>query len=131
MSFSFSAFLAAAESAFTTVVTDVAPLVPLAEQVAGAVGTFVPGAGPTIALIEAGANSVAAIAPTAIADAQSAVATGKKILSDLAPAVTSLEATFDKLFHITPTPQGLLVTAKTTSATAPAAAIAPPGNAVS
>lgn len=132
MSFSFSAFLAAAESAFTTVVTDVAPIIPLAEQVAGVVGTFVPGAGPTIALIEAGANSVAAIAPTAIADAQSAIATGQKILADMTPEISSLEATFDKIFHITPTPQGLLLTAKTTSATAPAAAIAPPpGNAVS
>lgn len=131
MSFSFAAFLAAAESAFTTVVTDVAPIIPLAEQAGTVVSALVPGAAPTIAAIEAGAASIAAIAPTAISDVQSAIATGQKILADVTPEISSLEATFDKIFHITPTPQGLLVTAKTTSATAPAAAIAPPGNAVS
>ncbi len=131
MSFSFAAFFQAAESAYTTVVTDAAPIIPLVEEGASVVGALVPGATPTISAVEAGAASVAAIAPTAIADVQAAVATGKKIITDMTPEVASLESIFDQIFHITPTPQGLLVTAKTTAATAPAASIAPPGAAVS
>ena len=133
MSFSFSAFLASAESAFASFQTVAAPLEQLAQTAAPIVESLVPASVPAISAIEAGAASIAAIAPNAMNDAQSAIAVGKQIVADGHPLLTQLENLFGSLFHTSTAPGGVVVlTPKTSAATAPVTAIAPPpGNAKS
>ena len=133
MSFSFSAFLTSAESAFASFQIVAAPLEQLAQTAAPIVEALVPASVPAISAIEAGAASIAAIAPNAMNDAQSAIAVGKQIVADGHPLLTQLESLFGSLFHTSTAPGGVVVlTPKTSAATAPVAAIAPPpGNAKS
>lgn len=131
MSFSWTGLLAAAKSAITTISADAGPILQAGEALAPAIA-LIPGAGPIIATVETGAATIAKIAPTAVADATSAFAAGEKIIADASPVITELESIFDSIFHITTTPTGVVVlTPKTSTATAPAAAVAPPGNALS
>ena len=133
MSFSLSALLVSAESAFASFQTIAAPLESLAQTAAPIVEELAPQSVPVISAIEAGAASIAAIAPSALNDAQAAIAVGKQIVADGHPLLTQLESLFGSLFHTSTAPGGVVVlTPKTSAATAPASSIvAPPGNAKS
>ena len=133
MSFSFSALLTSAESAFKSFETVATPLIGLAETAAPIVETLVPSSAPIISAVEAGAASIAAVAPSALNDAQAAIAVGKQVIADGNPLLTQLEGLFSSLFHTTAAPGGaVLLTPVTSAATAPASSIvAPPGSAKS
>lgn len=119
----FSNLATYAEQAFTTVVADVKPLIPLAEEAATVAGTLIPSAAPIINTVEAAANSVVAIAPTAISDAQSAISVIQKAAADATPLFLELEAAFAKLFGQTKAGQAVVLTPVTSAATAPAASV--------
>lgn len=131
MSFSWSTLLSSAESALSTIAVDAGPIVQAGSALAPVID-LIPGTAPVVTAIEAGAAAITAIAPAAVQDATNAIAAGQKIVSDASPIITEFESIFDTLFHITPTPTGAVLTAKTSAPTAPAAAIAAaPGNALS
>ena len=109
MSFSFSAFLASAESAFASFQTIAAPLENLAQTAAPIVEAMVPASVPVISAVEAGAASIAAIAPNAMADASAAINVGKQIVADGHPLLTQLEGLFGSLFHTSTAPGGVIV----------------------
>ena len=60
-------------------------------------------------------------------------AVGKQVVADAHPLLTQLESLFGSLFHTSTAPGGVVIlTPKTSAATAPVASIvAPPGNAKS
>jgi hypothetical protein len=120
MSFSFSAFFAAAESALASAFTVAKPIIALAEQAAPIVETFVPSITPVVVAVEAGVASIVAIAPNAVNDAMSVIAAGKAAYDDLAPSLLDLETSLSKLFHMTVMPGGqtIVLNAKTSAATA-------------
>lgn len=98
----------AAETALTDVITGGEAIAPVAAAI--------PGAAPVVAAVETGANAVLA-----------AITAGRAIVTAASPEISSLAAIFESLFHITPTPGGLLQTAKTsvaTVSTTPAATVA-------
>lgn len=101
MSFSFSGLLAAAE----TVLTDVQ----VGETAITPVVAAIPGAGPILAGAEA-----------ATAAALALIKAGQGIASSGTPLITEIETIFDGLFHITHTPQAIVLTPKTTAGTKPA-----------
>lgn len=127
MSFSFSDFFTAAENAFAVIVNDAAPVVQLAESAAPVIATLIPSTAPVISAVEAGVASITKIAPTAVSDAQSAIAAGRKILADGSPVVAELESIFGFLFHSEPTSTVIVVAPKTAAASVP---VAPPGPAL-
>ena len=123
MSFSFSGLLAWGKTALSTVAADAAPILQAGEALAPVI-SLIPGAGPIIAQVEAGAASIATIAPTAVADATAVFTAGEKIVSDMTPELTQLEAAFESIFHVNALPGGTVVlTPKTSSATVPVTAI--------
>ena len=121
MSFSFASLFASAEAAFSSFQTVAAPLESLAAAAAPVVESLVPSSIPIINGIEAGAASIAAVAPNALTDATAAINVGKQIIADGAPLLTQLEGIFGSLFHTSTAPGGVVVlTPKTTAATVPA-----------
>lgn len=88
-------------------------LAPAAQAVGSVASALVPSIAPEIA-------AVTALAPSAISDVASVVAAGKSAATAMGPAITDLETAITNLFHITPTPTGVVLTAKTTTATVPA-----------
>lgn len=126
--FSFASLFAAAESAFVSFQTVAKPLESIAQTAAPIVEALVPSTVPVISAVEAGAASIAAVAPNALSDATAAISVGKQIVADGSPILTELEGIFSSIFHATPAPGGaVLLTPKTTAATIPAA----PGAALS
>jgi len=101
MSFSFSGFLAAAKTVLTAVQVGEAEIAPIAAAI--------PGAAPILA--GAGDATTAALA---------LIAAGQNIAVSGTPLITELETIFDGLFHVTLTPQAVVLTPKTTAATQPA-----------
>jgi hypothetical protein len=134
MSFSFSAFFAAAESALASAYTVAKPIVALVRQAEPIVEAFVPSSVPVIIGIEAGVKSIEAMAPNAVRDATNVIAAGRSAYADIAPSLLALETAFSDLFHMNVMPGGqtIILTAKTSAATAAVPAIPPaPGNALS
>ena len=133
MSFSFASLLSAAESAFASFQSVAKPLEAVATTAAPVVEAVFPATTPAISAVEAGAASIAAVAPNALADASAAISVGKQIVADGAPLLTQLEGLFSGLFHLSTAPGGVVVlTPKTSAATVPASAIpAAPGKALS
>ena len=113
----FQSLLAGAEKALIAIGPSVGPALHAAESAIPIVEALVPKATPTIEAIKAGAASISAVAPTAVQDAQDIIAHGKKTYADIGPAIHALESVFAGLFHVTPTPQGIVLTPKTTAAT--------------
>lgn len=131
MAFSWSTLLSAAKSAITTISADAGPVLQAGEALAPVIG-LIPGAGPIIAGAETAVATITSIAPTAIADATAGFNAVEKIIADGSPVITEFESIWDSIFHATVTPTGtVILTPKTSTATAPAASVAPPGNAVS
>ncbi len=131
MSFSFASLFASAESALAAIMPVVTPLETVAAELAPAVEALVPASVGPIEAIKAGAAAITALAPTAITDTTAAIAAGQKIVADAHPAITELESIFNGLFHVTATPQAIVLTPKTTAPTVAAPLAPPPGNAVS
>lgn len=126
---SFEGFFVSAENAYQTITPEIAPAVALLKGAASVVATLDPAAAPVIGAIEAGAASIAAVAPTAIADASTLIANGRQAVTDIGPALTTLLTSLEGLFTATPAPGGaVILTPKTSAATAPAASIAPPAS---
>ena len=121
MSFSFSALFASAENALKALSPIVGPAISAAEAAAPVVEALVPSTVPVITAIEAGAASITAIAPTAINDANVLIDAGKQAYADLGPQVAALEKALAGLFHFEAVGQGVMLTPKTTAATAPVA----------
>lgn len=131
MSFSWTGLLNAAKSAITVISADAGPVLQAGEALAPVI-SMIPGAGPIIAGAETAAAAITQVAPTAIQDASAIFAAGEKIITDGSPVLTELESVWDSIFHVTTTPTGtVILTPKTSTATAPAASVAPPGNALS
>ena len=129
MSFSFASLFATAEAAFSAFQSVAGPLESLASTAAPVVEALVPSSVPVISGIEAGAASIAAVAPNALTDAKLAISVGKQIVSDGGPLLSKLESICDSIFHVSTAPGGVVVlTPKTTAATVPAA---PPAGALS
>ena len=129
MSFSFASLFASAKSAFTSFQSVAAPLESLASTAAPVIEELVPSSVPIISGIEAGAASIAAVAPNALSDATAAINVGEQIIADGHPLLTQLEAIFGNLFHASTAPGGVVIlTPKTSAATVPAA---PPVGALS
>ncbi len=123
MSFSLASLFASAESALASFETVAAPLQSVASSLVPVVETLAPSTAPTINAVTAGSASIAAVAPAAVQDVTSAIAAGKQAYADIGPAITGLEAIYDKLFHVTAAPGGVVIlTPKTTAATVPAPA---------
>lgn len=120
MSFSFASLLASAESALASIMPVIQPLEKIATTLAPVVETLIPATAPIINAVEKGAASITAIAPTAVQDATTVIAVGKKIVSDGAPLLAELEAVFNSIFHVQQAGQSIVLTPKTTAATAPA-----------
>jgi hypothetical protein len=115
-------FFASAEKAYQTVAPEIAPAGALLEEGASVVSALVPSTAPVINTVELAANSVAAVAPTAIADANALIADGRAAAANLGPAFSTVVASLEGLFHATPAPGGaILLIPKTTAATVPAA----------
>ena len=89
-----------------TVLTDVQTGAEAISPVAAAI----PGAGTVVTAVEGAA-----------AAANTAITAGEAIIAAASPEIAQLEALFDSLFHITPTPQATVLTPTTTAATTPAA----------
>ena len=115
MSFSFSGLFASAENALKAL----APAIPAAEAIAGVTETLVPSTAPVINAVEAGAATISALAPTAVNDATAVINAGKQAYTDLGAPLLALEQSLASLFHMTPVGQSVVLTPKTTSATAP------------
>jgi len=126
MSNGLETFFGKLATAAKAAITDIQPFVPIAQEIGGAVGALVPGAAPVIAGIEAGAASIAALAPAAVQNAQTAITAVESIAAAASPEFTTLESWFDKIFHITPVPGGVVLTAKTSTATVPTTAALTP-----
>lgn len=125
MAFSWAALLAGAKSALSTIAADAAPIEQAVGSLLPVVG-LIPGAGPVVTAIEAGGALISQIAPTAVADATTAFGSIEKIVADAHPAITQLESLWDQIFHINVMPGGTVVlTPKTSTATAPVASIDP------
>lgn len=125
----FDGFFALAEKAYQTVAPEIGPAINLAEEGASVVSALVPSAAPAINTVELAAKSVAAVAPTAIADAAGLIADGRAAAANLGPALSTVVASLEGLFHATPAPGGaILLTPKTTAATVP---VAPPAGVLS
>lgn len=87
-----------AETALTDVITGGEAMAPVAAAI--------PGAAPVLTAVEGGATAVLA-----------AIKAGRAIVTAAAPEISSIAALLESLFHITPTPGGMLLTAKTSVAT--------------
>lgn len=115
-----SSFFASILAGAKTVLTDVQPMINLAEGVAPVVAATIPGAGPVIAAAESGISAVEAVAPQIAASAQAAIKAGEDVIAAGHPLVTQLEGAFSSLYHMWIGPSGTVVlTPKTTVATAP------------
>jgi hypothetical protein len=121
MSFSFSALFASAENALKALAPIAGPVISAAEAAAPVVEALVPSTAPVITAIEAGAASITAIAPTAINDANALITAGKQAYSDIGPQLAKLEEALAGLFHFSTVGQSVVLTPKTTAATAPVA----------
>lgn len=117
----FETLFTTAEKALTEITPIVQPVVTAAEELAPIVKTIVPSAAPVIDVVTAAKNSIEAVAPTAVQDATAAINVARQAYTDLGPAVAALEASIGSLFHVTATPQAIVLTPKTTAATVPAA----------
>lgn len=125
MAFSWSTLVASAESALSTIAADAAPIEQAVGSLLPVVG-LIPGAAPVVSAVEAGGALITKIAPTAVADANAAFASVKQIVADGAPVLTQLESLWDQIFHVNVVPGGtVILTPKTSTATAPAASIDP------
>jgi len=127
MSFSFSALFASAENALKAL----APAIPAVEAIAGVTETLVPSTAPVINAVEAGAASISALAPTAVQDATAMINAGRQAYTDLGSPLMALEQSLASLFHFSTVGQSVVLTPKTTAATAATAPVSPPGNALS
>jgi hypothetical protein len=77
-------------------------------EIAAVVTPLVPGSASAVSSVEKATANVAAL-----------VTQGQKIVDEFEPEEADLETILDALFHTTRTPQGLLLTPKTTAATIP------------
>lgn len=108
MSNIFETIFNAAETALTDVITGGEAIAPVASAI--------PGAGAVVSEVQTGASAVLA-----------ALNAGRAIVAAAAPEVSSMAALIESIFHVTPTPGGLVLTAKTsvaTVSTTPAATVA-------
>lgn len=98
MSFSFKSLFALAKTVITDVATGAEAMAPVASVIPGG------------AAIDAAVASAAQVA-------NDAVDAGQALVTALTPELAQVEALLDSLFHVTPTPGGALLTARTSVAT--------------